>query len=121
MLNRYPLWKYLLILVVLVVGFIFALPNLYGSDPAIQVSATRTTQVNTSTYSQVQNLLKGNDIPVRSIVLDKTGLLVRFENVEDQLKSNELIRNVLGEDYTVALNLAPVSYTHLTLPTNREV
>jgi preprotein translocase subunit SecD len=106
MLNRYPLWKYLLILVVLVVGAIYALPNLYGSDPAIQISATRNSQVDNSTYSQVQNLLQGNQVPLRSMVLDKTGLLVRFENVEDQLKSNELIRSMLGEDYTVALNLA---------------
>ena len=106
MLNRYPLWKYLLVLVVLVVGIIYALPNLYGSDPAIQISATRTTQVDNSTYTQVQNLLLGNQVPVRSMVLDETGLLVRFENVEDQLKSNGLIRDMLGEDYTVALNLA---------------
>ena len=109
MLNRYPLWKYILILVVLVVGTIYALPNLYGSDPALQISATRTSQVTSSTYSQVQNLLKGNGIPVRSMELDETGILVRFENVEDQLKSNELTRNMLGEEYTVALNLAPAA------------
>ena len=109
MMNRYPLWKYLLILIVLVVGTIYALPNLYGSDPAIQVSATRTSQVDSSTSAQVQNLLQGNQVPVRSLVLDESGLLVRFENVEDQLKGNELIRNMLGEDYTVALNLAPAA------------
>jgi preprotein translocase subunit SecD len=106
MLNRYPLWKYLLIVVVMVVGIIYALPNLFGSDPAIQVSATRTTQVDNTTYTQVQNLLQGNQIPLRSIVMDESGLLVRFENIEDQLKSNDLIREMLGEDYTVALNLA---------------
>ena len=109
MLNRYPLWKYFLILVVLVVGTVYALPNLYGSDPALQISATRTSQVTSSTSAQVQNLLQGNNIPVRSMVLDKTGLLVRFENVEDQLKSNEMIRNMLGEDYIVALNIAPAA------------
>ncbi len=106
MLNRYPLWKYLLILIVLAVGIVYALPNLFGSDPAIQISATRTTQVDNTTYTQVQNLLQGNQVPVRSIVLDENGLLVRFENVEDQLKSNDLLRRLLGDDYTVALNLA---------------
>ena len=109
MLNRYPLWKYILIIIVLVAGTIYALPNLYGSDPAIQVSATRNSQVNNGTYAQVQNLLQGNQVPVRNMMLDETGLLVRFENVEDQLKSNDLIRNMLGEDYTVALNLAPAA------------
>jgi preprotein translocase subunit SecD len=106
MLNRYPLWKYLLILIVLGIGIIYALPNLFGSDPAIQISETRTSQVDNTTYTQVQNLLQGNQIPVRSLVLDESGLLVRFNNVEDQLKSNDLLRNLLGNDYTVALNLA---------------
>ena len=106
MLNRYPLWKYILILVVLAVGIVYALPNLFGSDPAIQISATRTTQVDNTTYTQVQNLLQGNQIPVRSMMLDENGLLVRFENVEDQLKSSDLLRKLLGSDYTVALNLA---------------
>jgi preprotein translocase subunit SecD len=106
MLNRYPLWKYILILVVLAVGIVYALPNLFGSDPAIQISATRTTQVDNTTYTQVQNLLQGNQIPVRSMTLDENGLLVRFENVEDQLKSSDLLRKLLGSDYTVALNLA---------------
>ena len=106
MLNRYPLWKYILILVVLVVGVVYALPNLFGSDPAIQISATRTTKVDNTTYTQVQNLLQGNQIPIRSIVLDENGLLVRFKNVEDQLKSSDLLRKLLGNDYTVALNLA---------------
>jgi len=106
MLNRYPLWKYILILVVLAVGIVYALPNLFGSDPAIQISATRTTQVDNTTYTQVQNLLQGNQIPIRSMMLDENGLLVRFENVEDQLKSSDLLRKLLGSDYTVALNLA---------------
>ena len=106
MLNRYPLWKYLLILIVMFVGTIYALPNLFGSDPAIQISATRTTKVDNTTYTQVQNLLQGNQIPIRSIVLDENGLLVRFKNVEDQLKSSDLLRKLLGNDYTVALNLA---------------
>jgi len=106
MLNRYPLWKYLLLAVVLLVGVIYALPNIYGSDPAIQISGTRTTQVDMGTLSQVNSLLQSNQVPVRDIELDATGMMIRFNNVEDQLKSTDLIRSVLGEDYTVALNLA---------------
>ncbi len=109
MLNRYPLWKNLVILLALVIGTIYALPNLYGSDPALQISATRTTTVDSSTLAQIRSLLESKNIPLRSIVLDDTGLLVRFENVEDQLKASDLIHNLLGNDYTIALNLAPAA------------
>ncbi|HID50016.1 MAG TPA: protein translocase subunit SecD, partial [Chromatiales bacterium] len=104
--NRYPLWKYLLLGVVLLVGIVYALPNVYGTDPAIQISGSRTAQVDMSTLSQVSNLLQGNRIPVKDIDLDAQGLLVRFHNVEDQLKSADLVRTILGGEYTVALNLA---------------
>jgi len=107
MLNQYPLWKYLLIVFILVIGAIYALPNLYGTDPAIQVSATRTTTVDQATQTRIRNLLKGHNIEYRRITLGEKGLLVRFGNVEDQLKSNDLIRETLGSDYVVAMNLVP--------------
>jgi len=107
MLNQYPLWKYLLIVFILVIGAIYALPNLYGTDPAIQVSATRTTTVDQATQTRIRNLLKGHNIEYRRITLGEKGLLIRFGNVEDQLKSNDLIRETLGSDYVVAMNLVP--------------
>jgi preprotein translocase subunit SecD len=107
--NRYPLWKYLLILVVLIVGILYALPNLYGSDPAIQISGTRNAQVDTSTLAQVRDLLQGKQITIKHIERTDNGLLIRFENVEDQLTSSDLIRSMLGEGYIVALNLAPAA------------
>ncbi|MDH5573578.1 MAG: protein translocase subunit SecD [Gammaproteobacteria bacterium] len=107
MLNQYPLWKYLLILFIVVTGALYALPNLYGSDPALQISATRTTTVDIGTSTQLRNMLDGKKIVYRSVILDDKGLLIRFNTVEDQLKSAELVRDMLGEDYTVALNLAP--------------
>ena len=106
MLNRYPLWKYLLILGVLVIGMIYALPNLYGTDPALQVSASTTTTVDSTTMSQVRNILEGKDIPIKAMVQDKDGLLVRFNDVEDQLKAQGIVSQVLGDDYTVAMNFA---------------
>lgn len=109
MLNQYSLWKYLLLLVVLVVGSIYALPNLYGSDPAIQVSATRNNIVDTQTESKALEVLKAADITLRSSVLDKSGLLLRFEGVEQQLQAADGIRDALGDGYTVALNLAPAT------------
>ena len=113
MLNQYPLWKYLLILILIATGAVYALPNLYGSDPALQISATRTTVVDSGTQARVNNLLENKGIAVRRAVLDENGLLVRFNNVEDQLNSNDLIREALGSGYTVALNLAPSAPTWL--------
>lgn len=109
MLNQYSLWKYILLLVVLVVGSIYALPNIYGSDPAIQISATRNNTVDTQTESKALEALKAAGITLRSSLLDKTGLLLRFEGVEQQLKAADDIRDALGDGYTVALNLAPVT------------
>lgn len=106
MLNRYPLWKYLLILIVIVVGVIYALPNVYGTDPAIQITASRTASVDEALRSQVASLLKGRGIPLKAIEQEPRHLLIRFNSVEDQLKSADLLRETLGENYTVALNLA---------------
>ncbi|MEJ2141414.1 MAG: protein translocase subunit SecD [Gammaproteobacteria bacterium] len=109
MLNRYPLWKYLLILIIIVIGSVYALPNLYGSDPALQITAGRNVTVNEKTQSKISKILEAENIPVRRIVLDDTGLLVRFESVDDQLKASELVRQQLGSDYIAALNLASAS------------
>jgi len=109
MLNQYSSWKYLLLLAVLVVGSLYALPNLYGSDPAIQISATRNSVVDTSTESKALETLKASGVTLRSSVLDKDGLLLRFEGVEQQLKAADDLRDTLGNDYTVALNLAPAT------------
>lgn len=109
MLNQYSSWKYLLLLVVLVVGSLYALPNLYGSDPAIQISATRNSTVDTQTESTALEVLKAAGITLRSSVLDKSGLLLRFEGVEQQLQAADGIRDALGDGYTVALNLAPAT------------
>ncbi len=109
MLNQYPAWKYLLILLIVVVGGIYALPNIYGSDPALQISATRTTNVDTGTEAQIRSLLDSNTIPYRSARLNDKGLLIRFASVEEQLKAADLVQKQLGDGYTVALNLAPAS------------
>lgn len=105
MLNQYPLWKYLLILVILVVGALYALPNIYGSNPALQITATRNTVVDDTLQQQIINQLEGSSISYENIAIEETGLFVRFRDVEDQLKANELIACTLGSDYTVALNI----------------
>lgn len=109
MLNQYPSWKYVLLIVVLVFGSIYALPNIYGSDPAIQISALRNSTVDTEIESKALEILKSENINLRRSTLDKKGLMLRFDGVEQQLKAADSIRDAIGENYTVALNLAPAT------------
>jgi preprotein translocase subunit SecD len=106
--NRYPLWKYLLLLVVLVVGLLYALPNLYGEDPAIQISK-RDGAVSTALQSQVETVLKKDGLRYKRIEHDGSSLLVRFYNTDTQLKAIDQIKTALGNQYVVAVNLAPAT------------
>ncbi|MGD8640787.1 MAG: protein translocase subunit SecD [Gammaproteobacteria bacterium] len=105
--NQYPLWKYLLVIVVLIVGVLYALPNLYGEDPALQVSAVRGVEVSLATQETVRTVLQNENIDFKSIDLEQNKLLVRFPGTESQLKAKDLVRSQLSNDYIVALNLAP--------------
>lgn len=109
MLNQYPSWKYVLLIVVLAFGSLYALPNIYGSDPAIQISATRNNVVDSEVESKALEVLKNNNVNLRRSILDAKGLLLRFDGVEQQLKAADGLRDALGENYTVALNLAPAT------------
>ena len=109
MLNRYPMWKYILICIVLLTGIIYASPNLFGDDPAIQISATRGASVNTGTLGKLEALLENNQIKPKSVVLEKGAILIRMNDTETQLKAQDLIRDMLGNQYIVALNLAPAT------------
>jgi len=109
MLNKYPLWKYLLILAVLAVGFIYSAPNLYPDDPAIQVSGASTAlQVNQADLDRVSKALTDAGIAVKGATLAAGGKggLVRLTKPEDQLPAKDVVRKALGDDYVVALNLA---------------
>ncbi|HES77108.1 MAG TPA: protein translocase subunit SecD, partial [bacterium] len=103
--NRYPLWKNILVVLVLVFGVIYALPNLYGEDPALQISA-RATAITAADQQRVTDLLQQNSIPVKHIEVVNDQVLVRFANTEDQLKAADLMRKALGRAFIVALNLA---------------
>ncbi|MBZ0071741.1 MAG: protein translocase subunit SecD [Thiohalobacteraceae bacterium] len=106
MINQYPLWKYILIAVVLVVGVVYALPNLYGEDPAIQVSATRTEQVDEAIRDQVLGVLRDAGITPKADELGDGRLLVRFNDTETQLQAADRVEKALGNKFVVALNLA---------------
>ncbi|CAH9054209.1 Protein translocase subunit SecD [Pseudoalteromonas sp. CIP111854] len=107
MLNKYPMWKYLLVLVVLAVGILYATPNLYGRDPAIQISGTKGASADLSVLDQVNNTLAKNNITVKSSVFENGQVLVRFKNVEEQLKAQDILRVNLSEDYISAINMSP--------------
>ncbi len=107
--NRYPLWKYLLILAIVVPGLIYFLPNLYGEDPAIQISATRTTRVDATTEAQVEMVLKHAGVEVTALSRDDKGIKVRFRDTDTQLKARDTVQRALGDNYTVAVNLVPAT------------
>lgn len=109
MLNKYPLWKYILILAVLAVGLIYSAPNLYPDDPAIQVSGASTALlVNQADLDRVSTALKESGINVKAATLSASGKggLIRLTKAEDQLPAKDVVRKALGDDYVVALNLA---------------
>ncbi len=112
MINQYPLWKYLLLVTILVLGGIYAMPNLYGEDPSVLISLRNQT-VDIETQQKVTDLLSNASIETKSTELTNNKLLIRFDSVEHQLiaateiKSQDFIKR--NSDFTVALNLAPAT------------
>ncbi|MBV8657459.1 MAG: protein translocase subunit SecD [Burkholderiales bacterium] len=106
--NRYPSWKYLLIVFALLAGFMYTVPNLYGESPAIQVSAAHSgVEVNTDIMGRVQKALGDAKLPVTNVSLEGKTLLVKLKDVDSQPHAKEVTQQALGDDYVVALNLVP--------------
>lgn len=105
MLNRYPMWKYLLILVLLLAGIIYALPNLYPADPAVQINASES-PLSQDEIEALEPLLDDQGIEVQRIEQSGDQWLIRFNSSEDQLRARDLIADQFNNDVTVALNLA---------------
>ncbi len=115
MLNRYPLWKNLLIIFVLLIGALYAAPNLYPEDYAVQISGTRDVHhVDQPLLDQVTSALKREGIGFKTVEQVGGSGLIRFEDGESQLKAKQIISSTLGENFTVALNLAPTTPDWLT-------
>ena len=106
MLNRYPLWKYLLILVVLVVGLIYSLPNLFPEDPAIQISSAQGDSLNEQQIDRVETALSENGIAIKALEEENGQWLIRLRQDDDQLPARDIAADLLGDEATVALNLA---------------
>jgi len=109
MMNQYPLWKYLLLIFVLAIGLIYALPNVYGEDPALQISGSRNTTIDAAAKDKVTSALETASIPVKTVELKPDQLLIRFNDTETQLKAVDFVKSALGTGYIVALNLAPAT------------
>ncbi|HTQ01469.1 MAG TPA: protein translocase subunit SecD [Casimicrobiaceae bacterium] len=102
--NRYPLWKYAIIAVALVVGILYATPNLFPEVPAVQVSSAKA-KIDTALLGTVEDALKAAGIAYRGAALDPTGIKVRFADPDTQLKAKDVLQAKLGDSYIVALNL----------------
>ena len=117
--NRYPLWKYLTVLVAVVIGLLYTLPNLFGESPAVQVSSAKATvKIDPATLDRVQGILRTAGVPSTGAVFEQNGpvgtVRVRFANTDLQIQARDVIEKALNPNpgdptFTVALNLLPAS------------
>ncbi|WP_207061656.1 protein translocase subunit SecD [Motiliproteus sp. SC1-56] len=115
MLNKYPLWKNLLIVLILAVGAIYAAPNLYPDDFAVQVSgASTSTPIDQRVLERVKRALEKENIAYFGAELTDANALVRLDDSESQLRAQAAVKRALGDDYVTALNLAPTTPQWLT-------
>ncbi len=113
--NRYPLWKNLIIAFAAVVGLLFTLPNFFGEVPAVQVSPLKVgVKADTGLMNRVEQILAQGKIAADGVFLDATSVKARFRDTDTQLKAKDQLQSVLGEDYVVALNLLSNSPGWLT-------
>jgi preprotein translocase subunit SecD len=104
--NRYPLWKYLLLIAITVIGLLYALPNLYPSDPSLQITMEDRHKFNGKEVENIQAALTDAKITVKKIDLAEEKLTVRFNNTDDQFASVDPVKAALGKNYITALTLA---------------
>src|SRR5438045_3794965 len=98
--NRYPLWKYIVIGIALVVGVVYALPNLFPDVPAVQVSSSKSgVKIDSALLATVEDALKGAGVAYRGEVLDLTGIKVRFNDFDTQVKAKDVLQAKLGDNY----------------------
>ncbi|MGH8171639.1 MAG: protein translocase subunit SecD [Rhodanobacteraceae bacterium] len=104
--NDFPRWKYVLVAVVLLLGILYGVPNLFPQQPAVQISANRGATVDAALKERAQGVLEKDKIPFQSIDLANDHVIVRFAGGDDQTKASDALRTQLGDSYIVALNLA---------------
>ncbi|MCW8469435.1 protein translocase subunit SecD [Fluoribacter gormanii] len=104
--NKYPLWKNLMLIIIAVVGFIYAIPNLYTENPVVQISSETPVDYD-ELKNQVEDILKKDNLSYKSLITQSESVEVVFSSTDSQLLARDTIKNALGSQYTVALNLAP--------------
>ena len=113
--NRYPLWKYVLIAIALAIGLLYTLPNFFGEVPAVQISPAKTTaKIDETLLSRVDQALSQANIKPDGMFLDPASIKVRLANTDMQLKAKDVLQGAVGENYVVALNLLSSSPRWLT-------
>ena len=104
--NRYPVWKYLIIIFALVVGVIYTVPNFFGESPAVQISPARATAtVDASLLAGIEEALEEANVSIEAAYLDQSGVKVRLGDTDTQLRAKDVLQRELGDSYVVALNL----------------
>ena len=109
MLQKFAPWKYWLLTIVLMISVIYSLPNIYGEDPAVQITGLNANEITATTITEVVGYLGQHKIICKATSAADNSALIRFYSTEDQLKANSLIKAKLGQNYSVALNLAEVT------------
>ncbi|OBX06604.1 preprotein translocase subunit SecD [Gallibacterium genomosp. 3] len=103
-----------MVIFVVAIGILYALPNIYGEDPAVQISGTRGQLATEQTLTDVRQVLDQNKLPTKSIILENGSILAKFNSTDEQLLAKDKILEKLGNNYSVALNLAPATPAWLT-------
>jgi preprotein translocase subunit SecD len=101
--NKYPAWKYAVIIVATVIAFLYTVPNLFGESPAVQISGLRTNKVDAGLQTRVTDALKAASITSGVVELEGESLRIKFESTEAQIKARDAIQKLLGEGYVAAL------------------
>jgi preprotein translocase subunit SecD len=104
--NRYPMWKNILVAVMILIGLIYTIPNFFGESPAVQITpAKSTTKLDSALLGKVEDIFKQEKIEYDGVYQDARGVKARFKNTDTQIRAKDVLQTNLGSDYTVALNL----------------
>lgn len=113
--NRYPLWKYIFLIAILLIGVLYAVPNLYPDDPSLQVSASNGDPISQAVVTQVKTALMAAKIDYKSVTIENSQqVLVHFKSMDQQLKAKEIVQAALGERYSAAVNMASTAPSWLS-------
>lgn len=107
--NHTQWWKWLIVLAIILPGFFYALPNIYGDDPGIQVRGTRGKVLSTADLTSIKSLLDNESLNYDSILLDAKGIQIRFASTDEQLKAKDYVESNLSSEYAIALTLLPAT------------